>query len=159
MSQANMQDMLKVRNLTGWDVSFPRLLSSGAMDVGINIAKGAFVMLTRAEVYAQLDAKNILFVGEDGFGKHARVFIEDKSARVYGGFETDDDKSKQDILTDEKIVEIFEYKTQSVFEKYIKECIVTDAEKERIISAIKRLGINDYKKIQFVENYTGYKVG
>ena len=44
------------------------------------------------------------------------------------------------------------------FEKNLAEIIQTRAEKYAVIQAIKRLKINDYSKIRFVEDYTGFKV-
>jgi len=158
MPELNMQEMIKVKNLAGWDVSFPRIFCNGANDTGVNIKRNNFVMLSRAEINAQFDAQNVHFVGEDGKGKRARVYVENKDCRIYAGFENAEGTVKQDILTDDKIREMFEIKAMTAFEEEVKGRIVTDAEKEKIVSAIKRLGLNDFKKIQFIEKYTGYTV-
>ena len=46
----------------------------------------------------------------------------------------------------------------SELKKNFQEAIYTRAEKYAAITAIQRLKLNDYDKIRFVENYTGYKL-
>jgi hypothetical protein len=98
----------------------------------------------------------MLFCGEGYDVSHAYIFIDDKSTRIYVGFETEE--KPQSIITEEKIEKIFETKSQKNFEKAITELAVTFAEKKMLVDTIKKLGINDYNKIKFVEKYTGMKI-
>ena len=47
---------------------------------------------------------------------------------------------------------------QSDFETNLPIYIHTRAEKFALIETIRNLGLNDYRKIVFAENYTGFKV-
>ena len=108
------------------------------------------------EIIAQCYANNKLFVGNDGKGSHANLFIDNKDLRVELEFESAEDT--QNIITEDKVKSLFELKTLSVFKKRFEEAIVTDAEKALVVDLIKKLKINDYDKIVYVEAYTGYKV-
>lgn len=101
---------------------------------------------------------NRLFTGTDGNGSHATLYIDDAPTRKEIGFDSEDGKDKQVVFNDAAITKVFALKTQSVFEKNLAEIIQTRAEKYAVIQAIKRLKINDYSKIRFVEDYTGFKV-
>ena len=48
--------------------------------------------------------------------------------------------------------------SQTDFEKTLPDTVKTRAEKYAIIQTIKKLKLNDYNKIRFIENYTGFKV-
>ena len=49
-------------------------------------------------------------------------------------------------------------KTKKSFEDNIKKCVVTRAEKIYLLHIIKTLGLNDYSKIAFCEEYCGHRV-
>jgi len=143
-----------VKNLCSWGVGFPRINSNG----DVSIAKNGQISLIADEIIAQCYNNNKLFVGNDGKGSHANIYIDDKELRVEVGFESKDNKETQNIIDEAKIKSLFELKTLSTFKKRFEETIVTDAEKALVIELIKKLKINDYDKIKYVEEYTGYKV-
>ena len=81
--------------------------------------------------------------------------IEDELTRKWLGFETDEEEQK--ILTDKLVKDMFKL-SQANYEKAIQENVVTRAEKNALIEAIKRLKLNDYSKIMYATAYTGYKM-
>lgn len=149
----NLDEKVVLKNLCEWDLYFPRIEGTG----DIKIAKKGVNRLTRGEVQSQVYANNGMFVGVDGKGSHAKIFIEDKATRVLVGFEDEEGKEEQNVLTPEKIKKLYEYKTQSTFEKHVKENVVLDSEKLLLVEEGKKLKINDHDKIKFVEEYTGFK--
>jgi len=154
MAELNLDEKITIRNLANWTVGFKRIESNGDCSIP---AKGT-TRITRNEVIAQVQNGNKLLSGIDNVGSHATIIIEDAPTRVELGFESEDGKIKQKVLTEDVVVKMFEYKTISTFEKYLKENVVTRAEKFAIIEYIKKLKLNDFDKIRIVENYTGLKV-
>lgn len=149
----DLNKRVTVKNLCEWDLYFPRIERSG--DVKL-VAKG-INRLEIGEIQAQVYASNTMFTGTDGLGSHAKVFIEDKDVRVFLGFEDEEGKEVQNVLTPEKIKKLFEYKTKSTFEKHVKENVLLDSEKLLLVEEAKKLKVNDYEKIKFIEEYTGFK--
>lgn len=141
-----------VKNMCSWGVGFQRINSNG----DVSIVPHGQVTLMADEIIAQCYANNKLFVGNDGRGSHANIFIDNKDLRVELEFEGAEDT--QNIITEDKVKSLFELKTLSTFKKRFEETIVTDAEKALVVDLIKKLKINDYDKIMYVEAYTGYKV-
>lgn len=152
--ELNLDQKVTVKNIAGWSVGFARI--DGIGDVTIT-AEGS-TRLSRNEIISQVQNGNRLFTGTDGNGSHATLYIDDAPTRKEIGFDNEDGKDKQVVFNDVAITKVFALKTQSVFEKNLAEIIQTRAEKYAVIQAIKRLKINDYSKIRFVEDYTGFKV-
>lgn len=148
----NMDEHIMIRNLCEWSVFFKRI--NGIGDIAIP-PKTVF-RIDRGEVYAQVQSGNILFKGNDEKGSHARIFIEDKETRIDIGFETE--KEKQKIITEEKVKSVFAVKFISVFEKEIEGIAQSYAEKATLVKLIKKLHLNEYDKIKFIENYTGINI-
>lgn len=149
--ELNMETKVNVVSLAKWKVSFAR--TQDGMGTAVIIPPGGSIRLTRAEIVAQVQNGNNLFCGIDGKGSHATLYINDKATRVEVGFESED--TEQDILTDEKVKELFNL-SQTKFEKALREAVVTRTEKNAIMEFIRKLELNDYKKIKVVENYTHY---
>lgn len=152
--ELNLDQKVTVKNIAGWSVGFARI--DGIGDVTIT-AEGS-TRLSRNEIISQVQNGNRLFTGTDGNGSHATLYIDDAPTRKEIGFDNEDGKDKQVVFNDVAITKVFALKTQSAFEKNLAEIIQTRAEKYAVIQAIKRLKINDYSKIRFVEDYTGFKV-
>lgn len=153
MTEVNLEKKVEVKNLCAWDLYFERIETNGTVRIP---AKGA-VRLSRAEIQAQVYDNNVMFVGTDGQGSHARIYVNDKETRVLLGFESEDSKKKQEVLDADEVQRILELKTQKSFEDNIKKKVKTQAEKNFLIEEAKRLKLNDYNKIKFIEEYTDYK--
>lgn len=152
--ELNLDTKVTVRNIAGWIVGFARRDGYGG---DISIVPNGSVRLSRGEIIAQVQSGNRLFTGTDGKGSHATLFIEDAPTRIEVEFESEDGKIKQDIFSDEKIKALFA-ENLIKFKTDFKAAICTRAEKYAVIETIKRLKINDFDKIRFVEEYTGYKM-
>jgi len=153
--KVNLDEKVTVKNLAGWNVHFSRK-ADGIGDISIN-PNGTYRM-SRNEIIAQVQSGNKLFSGSDGLGSHATIFIDDAPTRKEVGFDSEDGKTKQAIFSDKLVKKLFDYAVQANFEEAVKKNIVTRAEKYAIIESIKRLNLNDYSKIRFIEKYTGYKL-
>lgn len=152
--ELNLDQKVTVKNIAGWNVGFTRIDGIG----DVTITPEGSSRLTRNEIISQVQSNNHLFTGTDGNGSHATLFIDDAPTRREIGFESEDGKTKQTIFSDDVVTKIFALKSQSAFEKNMRESIVTRAEKYAVIQSIKKLKLNDYGKIRFIENYTGFKV-
>lgn len=150
----SMDEKIQIRNLCNWAVSFKRIDSIGDVLIPANTT----IRISRGEVFSQAQSNNVLFTGTDGIGSHARIYIDDRNTRVELDFESEDGKRTQNIISDDKIKEIFAIKTKTGFEKAIKENIVTQAEMSVIVNAVKKLKLNEYDKVKFIEEYTGMNV-
>lgn len=149
--ELNLDKKVTVKNLAGWEVSFYRKHDgTGA----INITKGGLQRLSRNEIQAQINDGNLLFIGA-GNGSHATLYIEDADTRRWVGFE--DENNPQMVFTEELVKKLFDM-NQSDFETNLPIYIRTRAEKFALIETIRKLGLNDYRKIVFAENYTGFRV-
>lgn len=153
MAELDLDKKVVVKNLCEWDLYFKRIEGNGE----VKLPQKGIARLTRAEIQSQAFANNSMFVGTDGQGSHAKIYIDDKDTRVMLGFESEDGKEKQNIITPERVKEILAYKTQKAFEKNVEEEIKLDSEKLLLMEEAKRQKLNDHDKIQFIEEYTGYK--
>lgn len=151
LDNLNLDAKVTVKNLAGWTVCFTRI-HDGIGDV--NIAPNGKQRLSRNEVQAQVLNNNRLFAGTDGQGSHATIYIEDAATRRLLGFE--EDGREQVIFTDETAKKLFNM-SNAAYENALPELVKTDAERNALMDAIRRLGLNDYRKIVFAEKYTGYR--
>ena len=152
MDSMNMYENISIKNLTGFPVGFRRINGSGE----INLPPYTSVLCDRAEVISQVQANNYRFCGENNDPSHASIYIDDEATRIYVGFESE--TVKQNVISEEKIKDAFALKSNKAFEKAVSELAVTLSEKKLLAETIKKLGINDYNKIKFVEKYTGIPV-
>jgi hypothetical protein len=97
-----------------------------------------------------------MFIGEDGLGSHASIYIDDKATRVELEFETEE--KPQAVISDAKVKEAFAVKSKAGFKKAIEELAHSYGEKVALVKCVKKLGLNEYDKIKFIEEYTGLKV-
>lgn len=153
--ELNLDTRVTIRSIAGWPVGFARI-ADGVGDV--NITAGGSTRLSRNEIIAQVQNGNKLFLGNDSTGNHATIYIEDEPTRVFLDFDSEDGSRKQEFFTDAKMKSLFDIKSQKSFESKFPTVVCTRAEKYAAIQAIKRMGLNDFNKIRFVENYTGYRV-
>lgn len=152
--EIKLDQKVTVRSIAGWNVGFARIDGFG----DLTIAPFGTTRLTRSEIIAQVQNGNRLFTGVDGEGSHATLIVDDTPTRIECDFESTDGKKKQLVFSDEKVKELFNIKTLNSFKKNLENTIYTRAEKYAVISAIRRLKLNDYDKIRYTEEYTGYKL-
>ena len=149
-----LDEMITIKNLAPWDVTFNRLHDLGG---GIVISPNGFQKLSRNEVIAQINSGNRLLGGIDSYGSHATIYIDDELTRRYVDFDEDD--RKQLIINNETVKALFDSKVKmGDFEKEIKNLVKCSYEKFALIDIIRELGVNDFRKIRFAEEYTGCRI-
>jgi len=144
MIDINMDEKVTVINLAPWNVGFPNLVGRGETC----FAPSAKVRVKRDEISDQVSSGNKLF-GLDEIGSHARKYLD---------FDSEDGKRTQKVISKDKIRKWFELKTQSSFEKNIKENVVTRAEKQFLLKSIKDLKLDSYEKIAFCQEYCKFSL-
>lgn len=145
---------ITIQNLAPWQVSFSRKTMNG----DVVLPPNGKLFLDETEIMAQCYSNNQLFVGTDGRGAHARIYIEDETLRKTLEFESEDGTQKQLLITDDFLKKIFAYKRQADFEKAIRENVIAHHEKFKLVDFVKTNDINDYKKIRFVEKFVGVDI-
>ncbi len=145
---------VKLKNLTSWILTFKRINAVGDVVMPPN----SIITLDEDEVMAQIYNGNKLFVGDDGKGSHARIYIDSEDLRVNAEFESKSTGKTQEILTDKVLKEIFSEKTLTKFKEAVKSKIKSQAEKMSAIEFVKKSKLNDHDKIEFLEKYTGFKL-
>lgn len=159
MAEKNVQEELDldkkvtVRNIAGWNVGFARRVD-GYGDV--TIAPNGSIKLSRNEIIAQVQNGNKLFSGIDGRGTHATLYIDDAPTRVEVEF--DFEGKKQEVFAHADLKDLFSTKhSQTTFESKFIDIVHTRAEKYAIMEYMHKSGVNEYTKIRFAEQHTGYK--
>ncbi|MCY8466877.1 hypothetical protein [Bacillus atrophaeus] len=149
----NLDKKIAIKNLCPWYLYFKKIDSHGDFRLPANGIR----QIAAGEVQSQVYDNTSLFTGTDGQGTHAKIYIDDKETRVHLGFETEDKDDKQEVITVERIKQILGYKTQKAFEDNVQKEIVLESEKAQLFEVAKKEKINDYNKIKFIEDYTGFK--
>ncbi|WP_063565470.1 hypothetical protein [Paenibacillus sp. O199] len=144
---------VKVSNICTWDLYVKRIESNG----DFKIAAKKSVSVPVAEIIAQVNNDNKLFAGDDGKGSNARVYIEDNELREYLGFDSEEDKEKQQILTEDEIERILGLKTFSSFKENIEKKVLYSFQKALLMETAIKLKLNDRAKVNFIEDYTELK--
>lgn len=152
--ELNLDEKVTVRSIANWQTTFARIDNGAGV---IITARGTFT-LPRNEIIAQCNNGNHLFLGTDNLGSHATLIIDDDPTRIELGFISEDGTKEQLVFSDELLKETFKIQNQAAFEQAFRENFVTRAEHFSAIEAISRLGLNDYKKIRFIEKYTGFEI-
>ena len=143
---------VKLKNLTSWILTFKRINAVGDVVMPPN----SIITLSEDEVMAQIYNGNKLFVGDDGKGSHARIYIDNENLRINAEFESKNTGKTQEVLTDKVLKEIFDEKTLTKFKETVKSKVKTQAEKLKVVEYAKKSKLNDHDKIEFLEKYTGF---
>lgn len=144
------RDMEKKVNLTsiaGWETGFNYIYGLGSAQ----IAPYGTVRISRAEIIAQVQNGNRLIGGTDMRGTHATLVTDDKVVKEELGF-------TNSYICKETVKEIFSEKDRKSFENAFTAAVVTRAEKAAVMKIISELGINDYSRIRYAEDYTGIRI-
>lgn len=150
----NMDEKVSVLNIAPWNVFFPNKTNSG----DTVIAQSARVRMRRDEIVEQVASGNKLLKGIDEYGSHATLYVEDAETRKYLEFDSEDGKRTQNVINKDKIKRWFELKTMESFKNNIKKNVVTRAEKQFLLKAIKEMGLNEYDKIEFCKQYCKFSL-
>ena len=153
MAEINMDEKVTVINLAPWNVSFPNNVGRG----DTCFAPSAKVRVKRDEISDQVSAGNKLF-GLDSYGSHATLYIDDADTRKYLEFDSEDGKRTQNVISKDKVQKWFKLKTKTKKEKNIHENVITRAEKQFLLKAIKDLKLDSYEKIEFCKEYCKFSL-
>jgi hypothetical protein len=145
----NMNDKSKVINLCNYPVSWKRITQMGDEYIKGN----ASVYVLNSELETQKDSGNKFIVGSDGQGSHAEIYIDNAELREQFMFDDATEKRTQFVVNDDKCKTILESKAISSFKKNLKENIVTNHEKMKIVDVARKIKLNDYEKIKALEDY------
>lgn len=141
-----------VCNLCPWPVSFT-LPISGA---NVFIEGNKKTSINNEELIVLIENSNVMFAGT-GNGNHAKVYVENEELRKYVGYDSEDGKTKQFILSDEECQRILDYKTLSTFEKHLKNSVIFNHEKDKMVKYARKIKLNDYDKVAVIEKHCGLK--
>lgn len=144
----NLEQQVTLRSIAGWGTGFARILTIG----DVEIPKRGSIRLSRNEIITQSYSGNRLINGTDSRGSHATLIIEDEATVKELGFEN------AIQFSDKRVKDLFDIKNQYEFEERLKEEIKTRAEKYALMVSIYKQDLNDFSKIRFCENYTGYNM-
>ncbi len=146
--EIDLDKLITLKSIANWITGFARKVTTG----DVSIAPRGMIRLSRSEVIAQAQTPNKLITGDDGMGNHPTLIIEDDVTKRYLGYEN------AVVFSDDTIKNLFEIKNQHKYEQAVEDAIRTRAEKYAAMYTVMKLGLNDYAKIRFLENYTGYKM-
>jgi hypothetical protein len=139
----------KIINLCSWTVSFTLPISKAE----IILEGGKSTNINNSELVTLADNQDIMFYGLKD-GDHARVYVDNKDFREHVGFDNAESKKTQFVLTNDECQKIFDLKTDTTFEKHVKEKVVLSHEKHNIMAYARKIKQNDYGRIKFLEEYT-----
>lgn len=147
-NEINKSERSTVRNMCPWTVSFTLPISGGS------VLLGAYkkTSVNNEELISLIENSNIMFVGT-GEGNHARIYVENEQIRKYVGFDDEESKKKQFVLNDDECQRILDYKTFATFKKHMEESVISNHEKAKIIEYARKIKVNDYEKIDYLESY------
>ena len=143
----------KVLNLCSFPVSWERSTLAGDE----YLKSHASTYIANSEIQTQIENGNKFIGGIDGNGSHADVYIDNAELREQYGFDNKTENKKQLIIDDEKCEYILGLKTLSAFKKNLESNIVTVSEKMKIMEFARKNKLNEFDKVEALEEYTGLK--
>ena len=135
-----LTDKVLIDNLCSWNLYFRRANGMGDVRVPAN-AKG-FAALDVAEVQAQIQLGNVLFVGDGtgNSGDHARLFIRDeKQRKALLGYE-ESESGDATVLNVDTVRELLAIRGKDAFQKRLESLVKTSAEKRMVAQLAKEAG-------------------
>lgn len=134
-------DNVLVNNLCGWPLYFKRITGQGDITIPANAKR--FPLLSHDEVLAQIQTGNVMFVGTDGMGGHARIQIinEEQRKELFGieGL----DVSAPVVVTLDAVKELLAIRTKAKFNERLKEMVQTNAEKRMLVELASQAGADN----------------
>ena len=143
-----------INNLAGNPLYFARQREGGTRDIVIPANVKNYSILSFGEIQAQIAIGNPLFLGEDGFGSHARLQICNESVRKEL-FNIPEDAPEPELLTLDEVKKLLEVKAQKTFIKKLNELVVTSAERRVLLKLALEAGVENKEawKLREIENF------
>ena len=146
-------DRVSIDNLCDWDIGFTSYETN--RDIVISGGVKNYRNLTVAEIDAQVKNGNIAFCGENGFGDHASIRINDPLVREYVFQEPIDPVQ----LTEDAVRNLLSIQDKRKFNQMLSELVVKRHEKRMIVRLVDKIGKDDIPSYQIVaiEKISGIK--
>lgn len=130
-----------VNNLCSWPLSFWRKAGQGDIEIPANARN--YPLLPYDEVLAQIQTGNVMFVGIDGMGGHARIQIvnEEQRKQLFGldGVDVPDPS----VLNVESVKALLAIKTKGKFHEQLESMVKTNAEKKMLVELAFEAGADE----------------
>lgn len=134
-------DNVLINNLCGWPLYFKRITGMGDIEIPANAKR--FPLISHDEAMAQIQTGNIMFVGTDQMGNHARIQIIDDEQRkeLFGieGMET----TAPALLDLDAVKALLSIKSKTKFNDQLQAMVKTDAEKKMLVDLAFQAGAED----------------
>lgn len=147
--EINMNDTTKLINLCPWQIGWKNINNP----LETTLLPNGTIFLQNSEIEAQVMNGNAFLCGT-GEGNHARVLIDNEELKALSTIRF----TNQIILTDSKCKEILTEKSDDKFRELLKEYIVTNQEKRKLIDYVCKTKFDSYSKIKIIEEYTQIKM-
>lgn len=146
-------DRVSIDNLCDWEISF--ISEETNKDILIPGSVKNYRTLTVAEVDSQVKIGNVAFCGDDGFGAHAPIRINDSLIREYVFQEPVDPVQ----LTEENVKNLLAMQDKKKFMERLNELVVRESDKKMIVRLVERIGKDDVPSYQItaIEKISGIK--
>ena len=130
-----------VNNLCAWPLSFRRLAGQGEVEIPANARN--FPLLSVEEVMSQIQTNNVMFVGTDKMGSHARIRIVDEAQRKELFGLVDVDVEPPVLLNEDSVKELLSIRSKAKFNEQLAKMVKTDAEKKMLVDLAFKVGAED----------------
>lgn len=148
MDKFDMNQRVAIRSV----VSFPLYITSavrGGDTYKVPPLASHWMSMTLEEVQLQVMRGNVMFTGIDGFGKNARLVIEDEKVRAFVfNMPEGEELPKQEVFDLEAAKALFAVSPKDAFLKAFAEKIVTRADKKMAVEYARQLGADNLRKYQ-----------
>lgn len=155
MAEYRPDDRVAIDSLVSWDLYFNRI--DGRGDYKIPAGCRNYNLLTYGEILMQIQANNIMFVGDDGRGSHARIRIVDDEVRntLFGV-----PQDEVTLLTLDEVKSLLSIKTKKTFIEKLNKLVTTSAEMKMIARLAVEAGIANCEawKVEAIEQKSEQKI-
>ena len=138
-----LTDKVLIDNLCAWPLYFRR--SNGMGDIRVPASVKGYAALDVAEVQAQIQNGNPLFIGDGNGnnGDHARLYISDeKQRKALLGYDLDSSDDTT-VLTVDTVKSLLSIRNRDTFQKRLDALVTTAAEKRMVAQLAKDAGGDD----------------
>jgi len=120
-----------VNNLCSWPLSFWRKAGQGDIEIPANARN--YPLLSYDEVLSQIQTGNVMFVGIDGMGGHARIQIvnEEQRKELFGLDGVD--VPTPAVLNTETVKALLAIRSKTKFNEQLNSLVKTNAEKKMLV--------------------------
>ncbi len=145
--ELDLNRKVKVKNLG----NIPCYVKTSLREV--MIPRNGEALIEAGEIMQRFYNNDINFVGTDGQGSHACLYVMDKDVRIEMGFETEDGKTVQLKSDTQSIIDIFNIEKEEVFYETLKSRVVTLIERQMLQEIITSGKVNQYNLVTIAQKF------